>query len=99
MLEKLVWEASFLVTLGEKVQAVLPSFASFSGVGCIRNFCGIRGKLKEDSKFKCQTCESQEENIIENCPGMELKDHSLEIVERFYLSGTIGAGGMQLTVL
>ena len=30
---------------------------------------------------------------------MELKDHSLEIVERFYLSGTIGAGGMQLTVL
>ena len=60
---------------------------------------GITGKLKEDSKFKCQTCESQEENIIENCPGMELKDHSLEIVERFYLSGTIGAGGMQLTVL
>ena len=37
MLEKLVWEASFLVPLGEKVWAVLPSFASFSGVGCIRN--------------------------------------------------------------
>ena len=81
------------------------------GLGCTSILCqffrcwlhkkcsGIRGKLKEDSKFKCQTCESQEENIIENCPGMELKDHSLEIVERFYLSGTIRAGGMQLTVL
>ena len=37
--------------------------------GCI----GIRGKLKKDSKFKCQACANQQTDIAEDCPGIELK--------------------------
>ena len=37
--------------------------------GCI----GIRGKLKKDSKFKCQACANQQTGIAEDCPGIELK--------------------------
>ena len=32
----------------------------------------IRGKLKEDSKFKCQTCGNQQTDVAEDCPGIEL---------------------------
>ena len=54
MLEKLPKNASFLVILAEMVQSVISSSPSFEGVGCLRDVVGIRGKLKEDSKFRCQ---------------------------------------------
>ena len=52
-------------------------------------------KLKEDSK--CQTCANQQTDKAEDCPGIELNDQSLEILEKFcYLGETIsvreGAG-------
>ena len=57
-----------------------------------RKCSGIRGKLKEDSLFKYQTCANQQTNIAEDCPGIELNGRSLEIVEKFFcLSDTIEA--------
>ena len=57
-----------------------------------KRFSGIRGKLKEDSKLKCQTCANLQRDIAEDCPGIELIDQSLETVEKFcYLGDTIGA--------
>ena len=47
---------------------------------------GIRGKLKDDSKFKCQTCANQRIDIAEHCQSKELNGQSLEIVERKCLS-------------
>ena len=48
--------------------------------------------MKEDSKFKCQSCANQQTNIAEDCPGVELNNQSHEVVEKFYyLGGTIGA--------
>ena len=32
----------------------------------------IRGKLKQDGKFKCQTFANQQKNIAEDCLGIEL---------------------------
>ena len=50
---------------------------------------GIRSKLKEDSKFKCQTYANQQRDIADDCLGMKLSGHSLEIVEKFcYLADT-----------
>ena len=46
----------------ERVLAVTPSPAKFVGDGCIRDMV-IRVKLKEDSKFKCQTCTNQQTDI------------------------------------
>ena len=55
---------------------------------------GIRGKLKEDGKFKCQTCANQQTDIAEGCPGTKLNGQSLEIVEQFcYLGDTTEARG------
>ena len=55
---------------------------------------GIRDKLKEDGKFKCQTCENQQTDIAEDCPGTKLNGQSPEIVEEFcYLDDTIEARG------
>ena len=34
----------------------------------------IRSKLKEDSKFKFQTCANQQKDIAEDCAGIELND-------------------------
>ena len=53
---------------------------------------GIRGKLKEDSKFKCLVCVNQKTDITENCHRMEGICHPLEIVENLYCLGdTVGA--------
>ena len=31
---------------------------------------GIRGKLKKNSEFKCETCSNQLRDIAEKCPGV-----------------------------
>ena len=55
---------------------------------------GIRGKLKEDSRFVCKIYANQQTEIVEDFPGTELNDQSLEIVEKFcYLGTTIRASG------
>ena len=47
----------------------------------------IRGKLKHNSKFKCQR-----PGITKECPGIELKGQSLQIVEKLsYFGDTKGA--------
>ena len=52
---------------------------------------GIRGKLEEDTKFKCA---NQQTDIAEECLGIELNGQSLEIEEEFcYLGDIIGARG------
>ena len=57
-----------------------------------KRFSGIRGKLKKDSKFKCQTCANKQIHIAEDCPGIEMNGQSLEIVEKFCSRGdTSGA--------
>ena len=51
----------------------------------------IRGKLKEDRKFKHQTRANQLADI-ENCTGIELNVQSPEIVKNFcYIGDSIGA--------
>ena len=48
-----------------------------------------RSKLKENSKFKCQTCANQQRDTAVDFLGIELNRHTLEIVERFrYLGNT-----------
>ena len=52
-------------------------------------YSGIKGKLKYDSKFKCETCANQQTDITEDCPGIELNGEPFETVENFYLGDTI----------
>ena len=53
---------------------------------------GFEGKLKVDSKFKCQTCINQQTDRAKDSPCIKLNDQSLEIVEKFcYLGDTVGA--------
>ena len=69
----------------------------------LRQFCrcwvhriwsGIRGTLKEDSKFKYHKCASQPTDVAEDCPGIKLNGQPIEIVEKYcYLHNTIGAKG------
>ena len=48
-----------------------------------------RGKLKEDSNFKCQIYENKLKDIAKNCPSTELNVQSLDTVEMFcYLGDT-----------
>ena len=44
-------------------------------------YSGIKGKLKYDSKFKCETCANQQTDITEDCPGIELNGEPFETVE------------------
>ena len=54
----------------------------------------IRGKLKADSKFKCQTCAHKHTNKADDCSGIGLNGQSLEILEKFWhLGDKIGARG------
>ena len=56
---------------------------------------GIRGKLKKDSKFKCQTCANQERNRHSRGLSKHKNDQSLEILKKFcYFSDKIGATGV-----
>ena len=50
----------------------------------LKRCSGIRVKLKDDSKFKCQTCVKQETDITKDFPGIELNDQSLETMEKLY---------------
>ena len=54
---------------------------------------GIRGKVKENSKFKCQTCANQQTDVAVDCPGIELNSQFLETMKKFYLDGAIVARG------
>ena len=55
---------------------------------CIRKRCtGSRGKLKEDSCCKFQTCANQQPDTPEDCP--DINGLSLETVKKFYLRDTI----------
>ena len=55
---------------------------------------GIRGRLKEDSKFKYHKCANQPTDVAEDCPGIKLNGQSLEIAEKYcYLHNTMGARG------
>ena len=38
-----------------------------------KRYSGIGGKLKEDSKSKCQIRANQQADIAEDCPGIEIK--------------------------
>ena len=57
--------------------------------------CGCTGcKLKEHSKFRCQTYANQSTEIAKDCPNIVLNGQSLESAENFsYLGVTIGARG------
>lgn len=65
ILEKLQNKASSLVLFVERMCTVNPSSASFAGVACIRG-SGIRGKLKEGSKFEYQTFPNQQSDVTED---------------------------------
>ena len=59
-----------------------PCAAYRRGGGSNSTLCsGIRGKLKEDGKFKFRRCENQQTGMVEDYPGIQLNDQSLEIVE------------------
>ena len=46
--------------------------------------CGIRGKLKEESKFECQACMCKSANRhSRRSAGIELNGQFLEIVKKF----------------
>ena len=60
----------------------------------------IRSKLKEESKFKCQTCANEQTGIAEDCPGIELNGHFLEVVEKLcYFGNTIAKGGAAVSAI
>ena len=59
-----------------------------------KRYSGIRGKLKEDSMFKCQVCAYKQTDIAEDCPSIDLNGKSLKIFKKFcYLCDTKGASG------
>lgn len=47
-----------------------------------RRYRGNRGRLKQGDKFKCLIKASQKA-FIEDCPGVEFNEQSVEVVERF----------------
>lgn len=47
-----------------------------------RRYRGNRGRLKQGDKFKCLIKASQKA-FVEYCPGVELNEQSVEVVERF----------------
>ena len=54
---------------------------------------GIRGKLKEYTRYNCHICANQQANIAEDFPNIKLNSQSLEFVEKFcYLGDTIETG-------
>ena len=67
----------------------------FAGAGSNPNFCqfcrclvrkrcsGIRGKLKEVSKFNCQTFANQQADRTEDYRDIKLNGQSPETVEKF----------------
>ena len=62
---------------------------------CVHNgFSGIRGELKEDSKFQFQLCVNQQIDIIKDCRGIEFNGHSFKILEKLpYFGDILGAKG------
>ena len=60
MLERLKWKAK----KGVGVNSIL---CQLFGCWAYKRCSGIRGKLKEDSKFKCHARDYQQ-TYIENCP-------------------------------
>ena len=65
---------------GTDITSINASFTDLSRY-VHKRYSGIRGKLKDDSKFKCQACENKPIHIAENCSGVELNSPFLEIVE------------------
>ena len=47
----------------------------------------IRGKVKQDDEFKRWTCTSQETDVVDESPGEDLDNQSLEVGEKFYYLG------------
>ena len=47
-----------------------PIFCQFSRCWVHKRYSGIRGKLKDNSEFKCQLCTNQQTDIVENYPGI-----------------------------
>ena len=60
---------------------------------------GVGSKLKEDGKFKYQACTNQQTNMAKNCRAIESNCQSLETGNVCYVGDTVGAWGMQVTVL
>lgn len=64
-----------------------------------KRFCGIKGKLKENSELEYQTCPNQQTDISTNRRNvgffseMEVNVQSPEIVETFYYFGDARARG------
>lgn len=53
-------------------------------------------EIKKERNFKCRTYVNHQTNKAENCPGIDLNDQSLEIMEKLcYFDNTIGAGGCE----
>ena len=65
---------------GTDITSINASFTDLSRY-VHKRYSGIRGKLKDDSKFKCQACENKPIHTAENCSGVELNSPFLEIVE------------------
>ena len=77
---------------------MISSYVNFAGVGCMRDVIVL--EIKKDYNFKCRAYVNHQINKAENCPGIDLNYHFLEIVEKLcYFDNTIGTGGVPLTVL
>ena len=50
-----------------------------------KRYSGIRGKLKEDSMFKCQVCAYKQTDIAEDCPSIDLNGKSLKFSKSFVI--------------
>ena len=49
----------------------------------LNRFSGIRGKLKEDTRFEGQKFPKQQADIAEECVGTEINYQPLKTLERF----------------
>ena len=89
---KVTTEGKFLCAFCRKRVGSNSILCQFCSGWLHKRFSGIRGKLKEDSKLKCQTCANLQRDIGDDCTGIELNDQSIETVEKFcYLGDTVGA--------
>ena len=43
---------------------------TFCSCSVLKRCSGVRGKLKEDRKFRCEACGNQQKDIEKHCPGI-----------------------------
>ena len=84
--EKVTKEGKFPCAVCRELLSSIYIFCQFFKCWVHKKYCGIGGTLREDSKFKCQKCASQQTEIEKGFPSIVLNVSTLETAEKVLLS-------------